>query len=101
MRCFDVTPEGSRRKFRKLVWDIKMEPEKYIIQADKLAEQWLTHDKRARQMKEKIVVEHILNQLPREMRTWIGRQQPSNSHELADLMQTFLLVKEKPNYEGK
>ena len=52
-------------------------------------------------MKEKIVVEYVLNQFPREMITWIGRQQPSDSYELADLMQAFLLVKEKPNYEEK
>ena len=53
-------------------------------------------------MKEKIVVEHVLNQFSREMRTWIIRQQPSDSHEVADLMQSVvLLVKKKPNYEGK
>ena len=66
-----------------------MEPEKYIIQAEKLADQWWTHDKGVRQMNKEIVIEHLLNKLPREMRTWIVMQQPT-----ADLMQTFLLVKE-------
>ena len=46
-------------------------------------------------MKEKIVVDHILNQLSLEMRAWIARQQQSESHELPTLIQAFISVKKK------
>ena len=47
------------------------------------------------QMKAKIVVEDMLNNLPREMKVWM-EWQPTTSVEVAQLIQAYRTAREKP-----
>ena len=76
LKRFDVTPEANRRKFREAKWTKDQEPEDYVMTKSKLIRRWLTPDEGSHQLIDKVLVEDLLNNLPRDMKIWIKDHQP-------------------------
>ena len=99
LKRFDVTPEANRRKFREAKWTKDQEPEDYVMTKSKLIRRWLTPDEGSHQLIDKVLVEDLLNNLPRDMKIWIKDHQPENKelvlwlvvlNPVAELMQMYL-----------
>ena len=89
-RRFDITTEGCRRRFRSLKWSKSMTPEEYTVQVTKLADRWLTPDEGMEQVKEKVVMEQMIEGIPVMMRQWIMREEIRGPTHIAELMQRYI-----------
>ena len=84
-RRFDITTEGCRKRFRSLKWSKSMTPEEYTVQVTKLADRWLTPEEEMEQVKEKVVMEQMIERIPVTMRQWIMREEIHGPTHIAKL----------------
>ena len=61
------------------------------MQATKLADQWLTYEKGMEQVKEKVVMEQMIEGIPVTMRQRIMREEIHGPTHIAELMQRYIM----------
>ena len=89
-RRFDITIEGCRQRFRSLEWSKRMTPEEYTVQATKLGDWWLEPEKGMEQVKEKVVMEQMIEGISVTMRQWIIQEEICGATHIAELMQKYI-----------
>ena len=56
----------------------------------KFIRHWVMPDEGSHQLIDKVLVEDLLNNLPRDMKIWINYHQSENEEQVAELMQLYL-----------
>ena len=84
---FDVNADALRQKFREKKWENGSTPKHYVREMEQLLNRWLPEGMDFRELKQTLLIEQILNSLPREMRTFVGERQPKDSGQVIELLQ--------------
>ena len=87
---FDVNADALRQKFREKKWENGSTPKHYVREMEQLLNRWLPEGMDVRELKQMLLIEKILNSLPREMRTFVGERQPKDSGQVIELLQLYL-----------
>ena len=90
LRRYDISEETYRQRFRTAK---KAEGEAYLELATRLRdllEKWTASCTTLEALKEKIVVEQLLEMMPRDLRIWINNRKPTTGEEAGKLADSYI-----------
>ena len=86
---FSANPERCRKWFPMHIWTRDAEPNEWIAKGMKLMKRWLLPEEGIEQMMDKLAVEHFLNALLQELRTWVASHNPGTPAAVAELVELY------------
>ena len=95
LRRYDISEETYRQRFRSTT---RKEGEAYselAIRLQDLFVKWTTECKTVAEVREKMVVEQLLNTMPNELRIWVGERKPKTSTETGRLADDYLQARRR------
>ena len=92
---YDVNGETYRQRFRAASVKPSETIRELAVRLDDLATKWTKECDTVAKLRDAMVMEQILNSLPKEVKVWLKERKPTTSHEAAQLADDYLLARKQ------
>jgi len=80
LRRYDVNEETYRQCFRVATWKSSETARELVVRLEDLATKWTKDCKIVEELRDAVVMEQLLNMLPKEIRVWVKERRPTSDN---------------------